>query len=60
MRFHNSPVEGYTSIIVFLSLAFGILFILLGIIGEYIGKIFMELKDKPIYIIDYISTNDKN
>lgn len=51
MKFINHPVSGYTTIIVFLGFMFAIQFILLGIIGQYIGYIFEEQKSRPIYII---------
>lgn len=41
---------GYVLVLLML-LFFGIQFILLGIIGEYIAKIHGEVKDRPIYII---------
>ena len=31
---------------------FSILFVLVGIIGEYIAILFNELKDRPIYIVE--------
>jgi polyisoprenyl-phosphate glycosyltransferase len=55
MKFMGNPFSGYTTIIVLLSASFGILFIILGIIGEYLGYLFIEIKKRPIYIID----NDK-
>lgn len=44
--------NGYASIIVLICFMFAILFIIVGIIGEYIGILFTELKDRPIYIIE--------
>jgi polyisoprenyl-phosphate glycosyltransferase len=55
MHFHGNPVSGYTTIIVLLSFGFSFLFIIIGIVGEYIGFIFSELKKRPLYIIDRIS-----
>lgn len=43
--------SGYASIIVILCFMFAILFVLLGILGEYIGILFYEVKARPIYII---------
>lgn len=60
MYFYKTPVGGYTTIVVFLSFAFGILFILLGIIGEYLGKLFIENQDRPIYLIESIIENNKD
>lgn len=43
--------SGYATIIVVLCFMFAILFILIGIIGEYICIIFAETKQRPIYIV---------
>jgi len=43
--------SGYATIVVLLCFMFAILFIIIGIIGEYISVLFTELKDRPIYIV---------
>ena len=45
-------VAGWTSVIVSIYFVGGLLFMNLGFIGLYIGKIFEETKNKPLYIID--------
>jgi len=45
-------VEGWTSVMVSIYLISGLLFLNLGFIGLYIGKIFDETKNRPLYIID--------
>lgn len=42
---------GYSTIIVVVCFMFAMLFFLIGIIGEYIGIIFTEVKGRPIYIV---------
>lgn len=54
MKFYGHAYSGYTTIVVLISFSFSLVFILLGIIGEYIGNMFIELKHRPIYIIDEI------
>lgn len=54
MYFCQRPTSGYTTLIVFLSLFSGIQLMIIGIIGEYIGYIYDEVKGRPIYIIDKI------
>ena len=43
--------SGYATIIIVLCFMFAMLFVILGIIGEYIAILFAELKDRPIYIV---------
>lgn len=47
-------VSGWTSLILSLWLIGGIVLISLGIIGQYIGKIYMEVKERPRYIIEKV------
>ncbi|MBI3923914.1 MAG: glycosyltransferase family 2 protein [Armatimonadetes bacterium] len=43
---------GWTTIVVLLSFFSGVQLIFLGIIGEYVGSIFDEVKRRPLYIVD--------
>ena len=42
---------GYTSIIASIYLVGGIMLLLLGLSGEYVGRIYMTVSDKPQYVI---------
>jgi polyisoprenyl-phosphate glycosyltransferase len=49
--FTNNSIEGWTSVFFMVSFIGGIQLIILGIIGEYIGNIFLESKKRPHFII---------
>ena len=57
----GNTVAGWTSTVAVVCLFCSIQLICLGIIGEYIGKIYMEVKGRPRYIISDRTkdTNDK-
>jgi dolichol-phosphate mannosyltransferase len=44
-------VPGWTQLMVVMTFLFGVLFILLGIIGEYIGRILVEVRRRPRYLV---------
>ncbi len=50
----GSP-SGYATIVVVNCFMFAVLFMLVGIIGEYISILFTEIKDRPIYIVEETS-----
>ena len=54
--FGYSPVDvpGMASLAVGLFFLFGITLLILGIIGEYIGRIYLEVKKRPQYIIEEV------
>jgi dolichol-phosphate mannosyltransferase len=49
---YGVPVQGWTSLIVSLYFLVGIILSFMGILGLYIGKVFNETKNRPLYIID--------
>lgn len=49
--FTDSTTAGWTSIVAINLLFNGIILILLGVIGEYIGRIYDETKNRPLYIV---------
>ena len=51
MWFIDKPVGGYTTLVILISGMFCVNFIVLGIIGEYIGHLFDESKGRPHYIV---------
>ena len=48
----GAAVSGWTAIVVSIWLLGGIQLLCLGVIGEYIGRIYSEVKQRPKYIID--------
>ena len=44
-------VPGYASLIVSIAFFAGMQLISLGVLGEYIARIFDEVKDRPLYLI---------
>lgn len=47
-------VPGYASIVVLISLLFSFNFIFLGMMSEYLSKIYIETKKRPLYHVDTI------
>ncbi|HEQ72154.1 MAG TPA: glycosyltransferase [Spirochaetia bacterium] len=49
--FLGAVQEGWTTIIALLIIFNGILFIILGIMGEYLGRVYEEVKTRPLYLV---------
>lgn len=49
--FTNKAILGWTSTIVAITFIGGMILLTLGVIGEYIGRIYDEVKHRPIYIV---------
>lgn len=51
MRLMGNAVAGWSSMVCIICLLGGVHLVCLGVLGEYIGKIYMEVKHRPRYII---------
>jgi len=48
----RKSVPGYTSLAVLLLLLAGFIIISIGVVGLYVGRIFEQVKDRPLFLID--------
>lgn len=48
---HNIKVNGFTTLILAITFFSGIILFVLGIIGRYIGNIFLDLNNKPQFVV---------
>ena len=54
VHFMGRTVAGWTSMIVSIWAIGGLQLLAIGIVGEYIGKIYLETKERPKYIIETV------
>lgn len=47
----GNPLQGWTSIMVLQLFLFGVLFFILGIMGEYLSRIYTEVAGRPLYLV---------
>lgn len=52
LAFVTNPPPGWTSLAVLLLLVGGLIIVSTGITGLYIGKIFSQVKNRPLYLVD--------
>ena len=48
----NEPIHAFQAIILLILFFSGVQILLFGIIGEYLGRIFVETKNRPLYLVN--------
>jgi dolichol-phosphate mannosyltransferase len=49
--FLNRSPQGFTALILLITFLSGVHLFFLGVIGEYVGRVYEEVKGRPIYIV---------
>ncbi|MGQ0713209.1 MAG: glycosyltransferase family 2 protein [Gemmatimonadaceae bacterium] len=53
VRLQGGVPPGWASIVSFMAFLFGVQFVLIGLVGEYIGRIHLATKQRPPFVVDY-------
>ena len=52
--FHDQSPQGFTALIMAIVFLSGVQLFFLGIIGEYVGRVYEETKARPLYLVDRV------
>lgn len=58
--FALSTVKGWTSLLLLFLIFSGIQLLVLGVIGEYVGRTYVETKRRPLFIINEIASQERS
>ena len=48
---YGHPIPGWPTVVVGLMFSTGVQLLSIGILGEYVGRIFDEVKQRPLYLV---------
>jgi dolichol-phosphate mannosyltransferase len=57
--FDVSMVQGWPSLILAITLFGSFILVMLGILGEYVGRVYGEVKRRPLYLIREVSAGSE-
>jgi polyisoprenyl-phosphate glycosyltransferase len=57
-HWHGETVQGWTSLMVVTCVVGSAILMSFGILGDYIGKLYEQAKDRPLYLVSYSSNLD--
>jgi dolichol-phosphate mannosyltransferase len=49
--FHDPAVTGFTTLLTMMMFIGGVQLVTIGILGEYVGRIYEEIKQRPLYVV---------
>lgn len=55
----GDPVQGFPTLIVAVLFLGGLQLVAIGIVGEYVGRLYHEVKDRPKYILDRVAFSEQ-
>lgn len=55
--FRKTPFEGWAPIMIVTLVIGGMLMMMMGLIGEYLWRIYDDIRDKPLYVVDSVKKN---
>ncbi len=58
--FALNVVKGWTSLLLLFLVFSGVQLLVLGVIGEYVGRTYVEVKRRPLFVVSEILANPKN
>ena len=57
---HSYPQNGFATIVILMIVLFSVQMLVMALVGEYVGRIHMEVKKRPLYFADIITKNNES
>jgi dolichol-phosphate mannosyltransferase len=56
----GKTVQGWASVMIVILVLGGVQLVMIGILGEYLGRLYIEAKRRPLYIVNEIKRGKQN